>query len=175
MILLAILMLLAPVVAGAQVSGELRAGGAIGNHAPAAAGLETIPGLSLSGTALFMPRPWLAAYASVARSTFGCEEGFCSGRDVSVRTMSLGAGVRVYPLAWAWLQAGAINLSATVSASGSEEPSTGALGYEAGAGLRFPMGPRMALVPAVLYRTGFEDAAKTTVLAGELGVQFRLR
>jgi hypothetical protein len=30
-------------------------------------------------------------------------------------------------------------------------------------------------VPAVLYRTGFEEAGRTTVLAAELGMQVRLR
>jgi hypothetical protein len=92
-----------------------------------------------------------------------------------VITSALGGGLRIHARPWAWLQAGVVNLSAAVDADGTREPATSAFGYEGGIGLRFPVSARAAVVPAVLYRTGFEEAGRTTVLAAELGMQVRLR
>ncbi|HUE95258.1 MAG TPA: hypothetical protein VMN39_01275 [Longimicrobiaceae bacterium] len=175
LLLVAVLVAAAPGAGRAQVGIEVRGGGAIGNHAPAAAGLETIPGPSVTASLFLAPAHWIALYGSYSRSSFGCEEGFCTDRDVLITTGSVIGGARLYLSPGIWLQGGIVNLTTVVSANDAEDRASPELGLEGGFGFRVRLAGPVALVPAFLYRAGIEPAGRTTVVAGELGLQVRLR
>lgn len=164
-----------PAGAAAQAAVEVRGGAAIGNHTPAAAGLETVPGPSFGIAAHLGLTPWLDGYATYGRSDFGCEEGFCVDRGVTVATTAIGGGARIYPVPLLWVQGGVVRFGATIRSDTGEDEDPPHLGYEAGAGLRIPLGARLAFVPGFVYRAGFEAAGRTAVLVGEVGLRLRLR
>ena len=160
-----------PLAANAQLAVELRGGGTVGNHGPAASGLETIPGPSLSATSLARATSWLTVYGSLMRVGFGCEEGFCTGRSVDIRSTGWGGGLRLTPGAIPWVQAGILRLATDVDAEEANEVGSPELSVEAAAGLSFPAFGAIHVVPAVIYRAGLDAHRRTTTVTGELGVR----
>ncbi|MEJ2503389.1 MAG: hypothetical protein P8177_08780 [Gemmatimonadota bacterium] len=161
--------------AGAQaLTVELRAGAAIGNYSETEAGLETVPGLALAGQVEAAVSGSVAAYAAFTRATFGCEDGFCTGRDVTLTSQGLTAGVRWTPW-WAWARAGLAYQWLDLEAGG-EDPTHAdpGLGFDLGVGLAFDLPGRVELRPGVTYRrhaANTEDGDGTAaVLAAEIGV-----
>lgn len=157
--------------AGAQVALEARAGAAVGNHAPAAAGLEKIPGPAFTALVDYTVGPWGGLYASFARASFGCEDGFCAGDDVTITTQGFGAGVRLHlPLA-SWLRLGGLFHETRVDTESEDERTGPAAGYEIGAGFAVSVIPRIQFLPGVFYRSQLGDD-RTTVIGADLGVRF---
>jgi hypothetical protein len=156
--------------AAAQVSVEGRVGGAVGNHAPAAAGLETHPGLSLAGSIEYTPVPYGSLYASFSRASFGCEEGFCDGAGATITAQGFGAGVRAHP--WAaplpWFRAGALLYGSTVSTSSGDESTGMSPGLELGVGTVIPFAGRFGVLPGIYLRSQ-AGAERTTLLGAEIG------
>lgn len=155
-----------------QVAVEVRVGGAVGNHAPAAAGLEMHPGLSLAGSLEYTPRPYGSVYATFSRASFGCEEGFCDGAPATITTQGFGAGVRAHP--WPaplpWFRAGALFYGSTVSTSSGEESTGFAPGVELGAGTTIPFAGRFGLLPGIYLRSQ-PGAERTTLVGAEVGLR----
>lgn len=157
--------------AAAQVSVEGRVGGAVGNHVPAAAGLETLPGLSLTGLVEYAPVSSASIYAGYSRASFGCEEGFCTDDEVTITTQGFGAGVRVHHGRLPWLRAGALFYDSAISTSGGDHQNDAILGFEVGAGYDIPVYPRLAIVPGIYFRSQPGDD-RTTVVGADVGVRF---
>ena len=158
----------------AQLSVEFRGGAAIGNHAPAAAGLETLPGPSVSASADFQFAYGLGVYALATYGSFQCEEGFCTGQTLTITSTGFGGGIRLQPHRLVWARAGALHHGADVETPGGILSVDPTLGYDLGAGLTVPLGDRVHLVTAVSYRSHPDASDRTSVLSGEAGIRIRL-
>jgi hypothetical protein len=164
--------------AGQGIQAELRGGAAIGNYSESGAGLETIAGLALAGQVEVPVAEDLSAYAAFTRATFGCEEGFCTDRDVTLTSQGLAAGVRWSPR-WVWARAGLAYqwLSLETAGEGTTDADPG-FGFDLGAGAAFQLSGQVELRPGVTYRrhaASTEDGDGTVaVLAAEMGVAVRL-
>lgn len=164
--------------ASAQFSVELRGGGAVGNHQPAAAGLETGIAPAFSAAAEVRVHSLVSLYAGYSRASFGCEEGFCTDRDVTFTSSGIGSGLRLDPSGLPWLRTGLVYHGLEVqSADGTEDWDPG-IGYEIGSGLSFSPGRRIHLLPGVSYRRHLATAdgveATTSLLIAEIGVRISL-
>jgi hypothetical protein len=156
-----------------QFAAELRAGGAIGNYAPAAAGLETVPGPALFAAVEYRSHPSASVYAGYSRAAFGCEDGLCREQDVSVVSSGFSGGVRVHLPARAWVRVGLAALALDIDADGESERIDPAIGYELGAGFAIPISGRFAVLPGVIYRSTSGDDRASVVVA-DVGLQFRM-
>jgi hypothetical protein len=172
-ILLGAALLAAASPAHGQVAVELRGGGAIGNHVPAAAGLGTQPGPSISGALEYGVRPDLSVYGTYTRASFGCEDGFCAGRDVTMTSSGVGAGVRFHPGKLPWVRAGLLLAGTNVDTSTGSSSVDPSLGFELGGGISVPAADRVEIVSGLAMRSGAGDE-RTTVLNFEVGVRVRL-
>lgn len=156
--------------AAAQFAIEARGGAAVGNHVPAAAGLESIPGPSYAVQAEYQGWRNASIYVAVSRSSFGCEEGFCTDNTATVTTMGYGAGVRIHPARLPWVRAGAIMYDASVDAENGSEAVDASPGYEMGAGFTIPLGEAVRILPGAFIRSQPGDE-RTTVVGAEIGLQ----
>jgi hypothetical protein len=168
--------------AAAQIAIEVRGGASIGNDRAAASRLERLPGLALSIGAEYPVTRRVSAYAGLSRTGFGCEEGFCTGRQVSFESSGaeLGVGLRLPHLPW--LRAGMIYHELTTKVEAGADPgsySSGhGAGYEVGTGFTIPITRRLRVLPGVGYRThaaatgGASD--RVSIVAAEIGVSYRM-
>lgn len=178
MLLAVALLALPPSAAAQQVKVELRAGAAVGNFSETDANLDLLPRPTYAAAVELWPTETLAAYASFNRSSFGCEEGFCTDRDVSLTSQGVVIGGRWAP-GLAWVRAGLAVQSLDVRATGASESSEPGLGFELGAGVEFPVGDLFRLRPGVTYlrhgaSTDLGDG-HAALLALEVGVAVELR
>ena len=165
---------LAVTESAAQLSIELRGGAAIGNHAPAAAGLEILPGPSVSAAADIDVGSGLGLYALYTYGSFLCEEGFCAGQTVTITSSGFGGGLRLRPHRLVWARLGALYHGTDVETESGIERVDPSVGYEAGTGLAIPLLDRVHLVAGASYRTHAEAAQRTSVVAAEAGIRIRL-
>lgn len=157
-----------------QFSVEGRLGGAIGNHAPAAAGLQAHPGLALSASAEYALLPAVSGYAGYTRASFRCRDGFCTSRTVSFTSHGISAGVVARPFSPLRLRAGLIRNRVAAGESGGEA----GLGFETGMGVAIDLPGRSELRPEIVYRrhhgtTGGAEGA-TALLVASVGVAVRI-
>ena len=75
---------LAHAPAAGQTHAELRGGLTVGNHTATLAGLDIAPALSFEALLIQQVTPRLSVYGGYLRTAFGCEEGFCLDRDLTV-------------------------------------------------------------------------------------------
>lgn len=160
--------------AAAQFALEVRAGVAIGNHAPARAGFEGSAGLSVSGLAEYAVRDDLSVYGTYTYGEFSCEHGFCADRQTIISNVGGGIGVRVTPYDPFWVRAGVLFTTGTVETalgifSGDVLP-----GYELGVGIDLPLPGPVALVSGVGYRSQLDAENRTSVLNAEAGLRVRV-
>jgi hypothetical protein len=142
---------LAPAPTAAQsLAVELRVGGAVGNYSETDAGLEWVPGASFGGTVAVGVAPAVSAYAGFTRSSFGCEEGFCTGRDVTLTSQGVVVGARWQP-GIPWARAGFAWQTLDVESDGGDESVDGGPGFELGAGAAIPVAG-IQVTPGLLYR-----------------------
>lgn len=166
--------LLATAPAAGQLWLEGRAGAAVGNHRPAAAGLQTHPGLALSASAEYAFAPRLAAYAGYTRASFECRDGFCSGDPVTVTSHGLSAGLVVTPFGEIRVRGGLIRNAVDIGGADAEP----GFGFELGAGRAIDLPGRLELRPEIVLRRhggttgGIEDA--TAVLTASVGIAVRI-
>lgn len=164
-----LLLLIASAPANGQVAIEVRAGASVGNHVPAYAGFDLLPGLSLSGTAEVRPVSFASLYGTYSRSEFGCEEGFCTGGDVQMLTEGFGGGVRLHPRYLPWVRAGVVQYGTTVQTEAGESVAQPSMGYEAGTGFTIPFGRHVRLLPGVFLRTQ-PGETRTTMAVADVGL-----
>lgn len=166
----AVLLLLVPVPLRGQLAVELRGGGAVGNHVPAASGFEAIPGPSWSLSVLASPLPWASLYLGYSRSEFGCNRGFCTGQSARITSEGWGGGVRVHPLSWIWVGGGGRFLATAVEVSTGRGKADATIAYETGAGLSLPIVRGVRLTPGIVYRAAVSPEDRTALVAGEVGL-----
>lgn len=166
-----------PDTAAAQRFGlEVRGGAAVGSYTATAAGLDVLPGPSFGAALETRVSGPFSAYLGFSRSSFGCEEGFCAERDVSLTSQGLVAGVRWGP-GLPWLRAGLAVQSLRLTAAAQEETSDVGVGWDLAGGLEIRVTDRFRLRPGLTY---LRHAAATdqgdghvALLALELGVAVR--
>ncbi len=158
----------------AQTHAELRGGLTIGSHTATAGGLDFAPAVSLEVLVLRQVRSWWGLYGGYAHTAFGCDQGFCLDRGLTVTGdhLVLGAEVR---RGGPWLRLGLLFGVAEVG-SGGESPKAG-VGIHAGAGLTLG-GSRIRVLPGMSYRRmpagTARGSAHAVALALDLGVSLRL-
>jgi hypothetical protein len=177
--LLAAAALLAARPAAAQLTLEARAGFSVGNDEAAASRLEPRPRPAVSLGAEYAATRTLSVYAGVSRAAFGCEEGFCTDRDVSFSSTGADAGLRLHLPHLPWLRAGVLyhTLSTTTRAGPDpgESSSGQGFGYEVGAGVTIPLLRRVRLLPGLGYRThSAASGDQVSIVSAEMGIAFRM-
>ena len=148
-----------------QVVAEFRFGGAVGSQTTTAAGLELVPGPSVVGLLeIGLVRP-VYAYGGLIWTTFGCEQGFRSGRDVrfSGQSLALGFGLRPRPF---WTR---VALLYGVIAPDDDDTQDLGLGFAVSSGVDVYLG-RFRFSPGLAYRRHFSDTDRAVSLSGELGL-----
>lgn len=134
--------------AGAQMQAEVRGGLTVGSHSASAAALDIAPAVSFDVVLKRQVTPSIAVFGGYFRTAFGCEEGFCKERNLTV-VGNHGALGAEWGTAGTWLRAGALFGSTRVGSEGeSPEPGVGA---HAAAGLNIGIG-RLRFLPGVSYR-----------------------
>jgi len=147
-------------------------------------------GWIVDATLRFELTPGLDAYAGYS---FGSSALDISDQiedvDVDIRDHGFRSGLRAdlrvgMPRATPWVEFGVLLNRTEVKASNSDESdsehSEWGLGFEAGAGLSFPVRPRISLTPGIRYRTHkieFEDIGGTghaDYIVVDLGVNVRI-
>lgn len=137
-----------------EVEAEVRTGVTIGSHSRSAAALDVVPKLSIDVVLKRRIGPNVSAFGGYLRTAFGCEEGFCTGADLTVVGNHWALGVELLPkLAWldgqTWLRGGVLFGSTEVGTEG-DDPEPG-LGMLFGFGATVPFG-RLSLMPGLSYR-----------------------
>jgi hypothetical protein len=160
--------------ASAQTHVEMWGGLTVGSHTATAAGLDVAPALSIEALVVRQLSPWLGIYGGYVHTAFGCEEGFCLDRGLTVTGdhAVLGGEVR---RGRPWLRVGLLFGVAEVGTEG-EAPEAG-VGIHAGAGLTVGAG-RVRFLPGFSYRwmaaSTTSSSAHAVALALDLGVGVRL-
>jgi len=160
--------------ASAQTQAEVRGGLTVGSHSASAAALDIAPAVSFDVVLKRQVTPAIAVFGGFFRTAFGCEEGFCKDRNLTV-VGNHGALGGEWGGAGAWLRAGVLFGSTRVGTEG--EPSELGIGAHAAAGLNIGIG-RLRFLPGVSYRWMSAATASSTdhaiALALDLGFGVQL-
>ncbi|MYC88275.1 MAG: hypothetical protein F4X22_08580 [Gemmatimonadales bacterium] len=151
--------------AAAQMSVDVRSGLTVGNHTATAAGLEWAPALSYEIRIARRLHPQVAVAAGYVRTSFGCREGFCRGREPTVTGNHAVLGAEL-SRGWLWGRVGVLYGTMRVGTEG-ETPRAGP-GVEAGAGLRLRLG-RLHVGPGLSWRRMSADTPSSSDHAVALG------
>jgi hypothetical protein len=160
--------------AAGQTFVEVRGGFTVGSHSGTAAGLDFAPAPSFQALAVRQVTPLLSVYGGYVRTAFGCEEGFCLDRDLTVTGNHgvVGAEARKD---WAWLRLGVL-LGKTEVGTEGDAPDLGP-GIHFGAGASLGSG-RLRFLPGLSYRwlsAKTSSSSDHAVAVGvDLGVGIRL-
>jgi hypothetical protein len=158
--------------AEAQMYVELRGGTAVGSHTATAAAMELEPGLSVAGLLLLQTSGVIGIYAGFVRTEFGCINGFCTDRDITITGNDIRLGLSL-SRGRPWLQFGLLYGG---TGAATDEPN-GGLGFETSLGLAFSLG-KLRFSPGLAYRRHDADTAirkdHAVSLSLDLGVQLRL-
>lgn len=159
---------------------EVRAGMSIGSHSASAAALEIVPKPSFDVVVKSEVIPTVSAFGGYYMTAFGCEEGFCTKRDLSVVGNHVALGAQWAPhlprlLFQPWVRAGVL-YGTTEAGTEGESPSAG-IGADFGVGLEASVG-RIFVLPGVSYRylsaNTESSTAEAVALSFHLGLGFRL-
>jgi hypothetical protein len=160
--------------AAGQTLVEVRGGLAVGSHTATAAGLDFKPALSVEALVVRRTSSRFSVYGGYDRTAFGCAEGFCLERDLTVvgNHGVLGMEVRA---AGPWLRLGVLFGATEVGTEGDpydRGPGLhGAAGYAVGSG-------RVSFRPGLSYRWMSAKTASTSdhavALSLDLGLGIRL-
>ncbi len=179
---------LAPAPASGQVPGafgiEVRGGGAIGSYQPTGAGLQAVPGPAWSVLLSWGLTEELGLHMGYSAMTFGCDDAWCRGYDMSFvsRGPSVGARLQLARPLTPWLRAGLLlhdlDQRWTAAQGRVSETAAGRLGLEVAAGLTWNLLPGLDLVPGVhlgLTRTRNSEGDTHSALftALDLGIRYR--
>jgi opacity protein-like surface antigen len=167
---------------------ELRAGTAIGDYEPASSGGDHATAFSWGASVGYAAWPRISLLAGYSRTGFGCEKGFCQGRNVGYTGAGADLGVEAH--LWAhrstpWLRVSGLLHRLHTSWDAQEDPASVSASSDAAAGLELAAGwlwhayGRFALNPGLrfgTYRARFPDAEAGRVnhMALELGLRMSL-
>lgn len=155
-----------------QLHLEVRGGAGVGAHSETQANLDLVPRPTYEALVLWALRPRVSLYGGFVRTSFGCEEGFCLGRDLTVAGHHGVVGVEV-SRGMLWARMGGLY---GVTRVGSEGEAPGpAPGVEVRLGASLGSG-RLRFLPGVsLRRLGAADqGGHATALTADIGVRFAL-
>jgi len=148
---------------------EARGGLTVGSHTASWAALDIAPAVSFDLVVRRQMWPSFALFAGYYRTAFGCEEGYCTGRDITV-TGNHGAFGAEWGSGGAWLRLGAL-FGTTSAGTDGDDPEMGA-GILGAAGLTVGSG-RVRFLPGVSYRwmsaNSASDADSAIALALDIG------
>lgn len=136
--------------AGQRLDLELRAGGAVGNYTATDAGLEFVPGPSFGALVEVGLTGPVSGYVGFTRSTFGCDEALCTGRDVTLTSQGLVLGAR-WTEGLFWGRAGLSLQALNVTSEVQDETSDPGIGWDLGVGAQIPLGRGVRLRPGLSY------------------------
>jgi len=134
--------------AAAQFQAEVRGGLTVGSISGSAAALDIAPLLSYDVIVKRQVMPSVSVFGGFFRTAFGCEEGFCTGRDITV-VGNHGALGAEWGGGLPWVRLGAL-FGTTRAGTEGEAPEAG-VGIHAAAGLNVGSG-RLRFLPGVSYR-----------------------
>ncbi len=168
-------------LAGGLFQGEVRGGLTIGSHSGSAAALDVAPSISFDVVVRRQVTRSFAAYGGFFRTAFGCEEGFCTEREVVVVGNHGALGVE-WGSGGPWLRAGLLVGStegrsgvAAGGVRGTESSPEVGFGVHAAGGLTVGAG-RFRFMPGLSYRwLSAKTAAESDhaiAFALDLGVGF---
>lgn len=129
---------------------ELRAGAAVGNYSETDAGLDIVPGPTFGASLELWPAETVAAYVALNRSSFGCEEALCTGRDVSMTSQGVVVGGRWSP-GLPWVRAGLALQALDIRTTNDVDSTDPGLGVELAAGVDFPVWGAFRIRPGFTY------------------------
>ena len=162
--------------AAQRFAAELRGGAAIGNYTETGAGLDLVPGPSLAVTVELRFTELFSAYAGINRSGFGCNEGICTGRDVSLTSQGATVGARLTRGLF-WGRAGVAVQALRQSSDVATETSDPGIGWDLAGGVEVPVGRGFLLRPGLTYlrhQVPIDDVdAHAALLAVEVGIARR--
>ena len=165
---------LTPGWAAAQIQAEVRGGLTVGSHSASAAALDIAPSMSFDVVVKSQMMPSIAVFGGFFRTAFGCEEGYCTDRDIMV-VGNHGALGAEWSRGAPWIRAGL--LFGTTQAGTEGEPSKPGIGMHAAAGLAIG-GGRFRFLPGVSYRWLSASTASASdhavALALDLGFGIRM-
>ena len=160
--------------AAGQTQAEFRGGLTVGSHSASAAALDVAPSVSYDVVIRTQIRSSFAVFGGFFRTAFGCEEGFCTDRELTV-VGNHGALGAEFGRGGPWVRVGLLFGSTRVGTEG-DSPELG-IGVHAGGGLTIGVG-RLRFLPGVSYRWMSANTASTSdhaiALALDLGVGIRL-
>ena len=178
---------LAPGTAAGQMTGwlnqlrmEVRGGMSIGSHSESAAKLDLAPKPSFDVLVRREVIPTLSVFGGYYRTTFGCLEGFCTDRDITVVANHGAVGAQWVPYLpqlplGPWLRGGVLVGSTRAGTEGAD-PNIG-FGLDFGVGLQARMGP-MLFRPGMSYRYLTANTAASNAyaiaLSAHIGLEFAL-
>ena len=134
--------------AAAQFQAEVRGGLTVGSISSSAAALDIAPLLSYDVIVKRQVMPSVSVFGGFFRTAFGCEEGFCTGKEISV-VGNHGAVGAEWSGGVPWVRLGVL-FGTTRAGTEGEAPDPGA-GVHAAAGLAVGAG-RFRFLPGVSYR-----------------------
>lgn len=174
--LVAITAVAAEPAAAQRYTVELRGGAAVGNYTDTGAGLDVAPGPSFAATAELRFTELVSAYAGFNRTAFGCDEGLCIGRDVTLVSQGATAGVRLTRGAL-WGRVGAAVQVLRQESDAQTVTSDPGIGWDLAGGVELPVGRGFVIRPGLTWlrhQAPDEDIdAHASVLALEVGVAMR--
>jgi len=153
-----------------QFSLEIKNGLTIGSHTATAAALEIEPAYSFELLVARRLGPSMSLYGGYSRTTFGCGEGFCRGRDLKVTGKHATVGLELQRGS-PWVRFGLLFGDTSVGTEG--DATEAGIGFRAGTGFAFGLG-RLRMRPGLSYSwmsantSSAEDHAMALSL--ELGV-----
>ena len=165
---------LTPASGAAQFQAEVRGGLTVGSHSASAAALDIAPAMSFDLVVKRQMLPSMAIYGGFFRTSFGCEEGYCKGREILV-VGSHGALGAEWSGGVPWIRAGLL-YGTTEAGTLGEAPEAG-IGIHTAAGLSIGSG-RFKFLPGVSYRWLSASTASASdhavALALDLGFGIRV-
>ena len=176
-----------PGVAAGQMTGwldqlrlEVRGGLSIGSHSEAASALDLAPKPSFDLLVRKDVIPTVSVFGGYYRTTFGCLEGFCTDRDITIVANHGAVGAQWVPdlpqlLLGPWLRGGLLVGSTRAGTEGADPNIGFGLGF--GVGLQSQMGP-MLFRPGMSYRyltaNTAANSAYAIALSFHIGLEFAL-
>ncbi len=160
-------------VAAQRVIGEVRLGTTVGSHTATSAGLELLPGPSIGVLVELSAMGPLGVYVGLVQTTFGCDSGFCTDRDVVITGRSASGGIALRRGS-GWTRLG---LLYGVVQPDTQSSSSAGLGLDGSVGFEFRVG-RVNLSPGIVLRRhnggGAPDSERAVSLGIELGLALLL-
>ncbi len=155
---------------------EVRAGLSVGSHSASAAALDIVPKVSLDVVLKRQINSSWTVFGGYCRTAFGCEEGFCTGLDLSIVGSHGVLGTEWTPdVPWLrgqpWARGGLL-FGSTRAGTKGDPPQFGP-GIDIGVGGTVPFG-RVLLLPGVSYRWLSANTASNTAHAVALSLQLGL-